>query len=253
MDDAARQIARPVRREVGQLGVDEGGEAGHHALGAVAGTLEQRRPGVERQRVRPRHLEVGAVGMELRERGAGGGAMRLARTAHRQALEEGDHRRRAAGEAAERAAVARLHRLRAVEAFAGEMLHQADEERQVRLGDALLVEREDERAGLGMQQEVRVLDALRDALHRVELADVVGREEALKLVVGDFGVDGHQELGPSVETGAGASGSLGVARAAAAMPASAAWPSGWMTPQDMMSFAASSGVMGSSMTSRAGR
>ena len=46
----------------------------------------------------------------------------------------------------------------------GKMLHQPEEERQVGLRHPLLVERQDEGAGLRPEQEVGVLDALRDAL-----------------------------------------------------------------------------------------
>ena len=44
------------------------------------------------------------------------------------------------------------------------MLHQREEVGQVLAGDALLVEREDVRATLGVDEVVGVLDALGDAL-----------------------------------------------------------------------------------------
>jgi hypothetical protein len=53
------------------------------------------------------------------------------------------------------------------------MRHQAEKERQVAFGDALLVERQDEISRRGVQQEVGVLDALGDALVGQEFADVV--------------------------------------------------------------------------------
>ena len=83
-------------------------------------------------------------------------------------------RRRPAGNAAESLAVAAVHRQRAADAARRQVLHQAEEERQIGFRDALLVERQDVGAGLGAEQEVRVLDALRDALEGQEVAEIVG-------------------------------------------------------------------------------
>ena len=73
------------------------------------------------------------------------------------------------------------------------MLHQAEEERQVALGDAPLVERQDEVAGAGMDQKIRVLDAFGDALVGQQLADVVAGEEAGEVFRRDIGVNRHKE------------------------------------------------------------
>ena len=54
----------------------------------------------------------------------------------------------------------------------------AEEERQVACGDALLVERQDEIAGAGVDQEIGILDALGDALVGQQLAEVVAGEKA---------------------------------------------------------------------------
>ena len=53
------------------------------------------------------------------------------------------------------------------------MRHQAEEERQIVPRDALLIQRQDEGAGRGVQQEVGILDALGDALVGQQFADVV--------------------------------------------------------------------------------
>ena len=74
----------------------------------------------------------------------------------------------------------------------GQMRHQAEEERQVAFGDALLIQRQDEIAGTGVQQEVGILDALGDALVGQQFADVVTLQKLRKLVGGDVGVDRHQ-------------------------------------------------------------
>jgi len=73
----------------------------------------------------------------------------------------------------------------------GQMFHQAEKERQVRLVHALLVEREDEGAFLRAQQIVGVFDALGDALQREHGAEIVGGQKLRQILVRDFGIDGH--------------------------------------------------------------
>ena len=68
-----------------------------------------------------------------------------------------------------------------------------EEERQVAFGDALLIQRQDEIAGRGVQQEVGILDALGDALVGQQFADVVMAKEFRKLVGGDVGVNRHRD------------------------------------------------------------
>ena len=106
-------------------------------------------------------------------------------------VEEGDDRRRAACEFAERFAGAIAHRLRTGDAAFGQMLHQPDEERQIGGPDPLFVEREDVLASRGAQQEIGVLDALGDPLERNDVADFVQREEVAQRLIRDFGVDSH--------------------------------------------------------------
>ena len=68
------------------------------------------------------------------------------------------------------------------------------EERQIALGDAPLIEREDEIAAAGVNQKIRILDALGDALIGKELADVVAGEEGAEVFRRDIGVDSHENL-----------------------------------------------------------
>ena len=93
-------------------------------------------------------------------------------------------RGRASGELAQRPPLAVVHRQRAIDAARRKVLHQAEEEGQVVRRHALLVERQDEAARLGVHEIVRVLDALGDALAGEQRADVVAGDEGVKLFVG---------------------------------------------------------------------
>ncbi len=70
----------------------------------------------------------------------------------------------------------------------------AEKERQIALGDAPLVERQDEIAAAGMDQKIRILDALGDALVGQQLADVVAGEKAREVFRRDIGIDRHESL-----------------------------------------------------------
>ena len=110
------------------------------------------------------------------------------------AVEERHPRGRPARQRAEGHAVPISDGPRTIEPPRRQMVHQPDEERQVACLDALLVERQDEPATLGMEDEIGVLDALRDPLAREEAADIVARKEARELVGRDVGVNGHALL-----------------------------------------------------------
>src|SRR5262249_20233183 len=99
-----------------------------------------------------------------------------------------------------------LHRLRAGDAARMQMLHQAEKERQVLGGDPALVEREDEIAPAGMDQEVGVLDPLRDALVGEQLAHVVPGDKGRAALRRDVGVDGHAYSAASVSLSTRGSG-----------------------------------------------
>src|SRR4029077_3530130 len=72
-----------------------------------------------------------------------------------------------------------------------EMLHQREEKRQILGRHPLLIECEDVVAARGVDQEVRVLHALRDALVRQELAEIVLAQEIGQILRRDIGVNGH--------------------------------------------------------------
>ena len=119
------------------------------------------------------------------------GAVRHARTAQPHAFEEGDDRRRPPCQLPERRAVAVFDRQRADDAGCCQVLHQRDEEGQIARVDTLLVERQDEGAGRGLHEEVRVLDALGDALAGFQLAEIVVGQEGDEFVGSDIGIDRH--------------------------------------------------------------
>ena len=71
-----------------------------------------------------------------------------------------------------------------------EVVHEADIERQVAARN-VLEEREDVLARRRREEVVGVLDALRDAFERLELAQGVALEERARLGVGNGGEDRH--------------------------------------------------------------
>src|ERR1019366_5890984 len=84
-----------------------------------------------------------------------------------------------------------LHRLRTIDAVAGQMRHQAEKERQVGFRNALLIQRQDEVSRAGMQQKIGILDALGDAPVGHQFADLVITQEFRKLVGGGVGGGRH--------------------------------------------------------------
>ena len=107
------------------------------------------------------------------------------------AVEEGDHGGRPAGDLAQHLSAFVLHRLRAGDAARVQMLHQRQKERQILGRDTLLVKREDEIAAAGMNEKIRILDALGNALIGEQLPDVVTGEKGSKVFRHHVGVDGH--------------------------------------------------------------
>ena len=107
VDDALRQVGRPVRLLVGKLLLDDGGKARRDLVGAGAEALEQRPPAGHRECIGAAQLEVGRGQMHARHHLADGRAVAHLRPAHPQALEEGDERGRPAGQRAQRLAARR--------------------------------------------------------------------------------------------------------------------------------------------------
>jgi hypothetical protein len=69
------------------------------------------------------------------------------------------------------------------------MLHQREKERHVTGGNPLLIERENEVAALGVNQEIGILDALGDALVGQQRAEIVAGQKAREIVGADVGID----------------------------------------------------------------
>src|SRR5262249_16262122 len=175
---ALGQIARPAPLEFRELGREHVGQSPPHAVRLLLlRRLVERTPSRDRQCVLAAKRKIRAGEMQLRKSRTERSAMSGARPPDAHAAEKRDDGGRPAGELAEHAALAILHRLRAIEPARGEMLHQSEKERQIVARDPLLIEREDEIAAAGVQQEVRVLDALGNALVGQKLAEVVASEE----------------------------------------------------------------------------
>src|SRR3546814_3769347 len=110
-----------------------------------------------------------------------------------QPAEKADRCGRAAAETVQRKPVTAVVVRRTWDAGGGEMVHQAEEERQVAGSNALLVQRQNEGAAVGFEKEVAVLDALGDALARDDRSDVVLGDERFEFLVGNFRIDGNGE------------------------------------------------------------
>ncbi len=160
------------------------------------GRARERLPAGKRERVLPVQFEVVAGQMQLRERAAHRRAMRHVRPAHRYAFEESDHGRRPAGDLGERGAHPVFDRLRAIDPARSQVLHQSEEERQLRLRHPLLIERQDEISGAGVQEIVGVLHAFGDPLAGEQRAEIVAREELRQFLFADVGIDGHVPTPP---------------------------------------------------------
>ena len=179
MDHAGRQVlaASSSRRNRAR----PASSLAERLVDVAARAVEQWPPAGDRQRVGPLERKVAAGQMQRRP-----APRRPARNAAR-SMRRGDRPCRnvviAAGLPAQRAhrvAVAAMDRLRAVDAARREMIHQAEEERQVLGVDALLVEREEVLAARRGQQVVGVLDTLGDALEGHRLRRCRIRRERLR-------------------------------------------------------------------------
>ena len=191
MDDTGGQRSRPGLFEMRQFVCDHHRKARQDTIGARFGGLEQRRPAGDGERIRPLDLEIAARAVQLRQHFADLRAMLHARPAHRHAIEESDDDRRPSGETAQRRAAPIVNRQRTIDAAPRQMLHQAEKERQVGFDDTAFIEGENEKARFAMEQVVRILDALGNALARQQAAKLVALEEDREVLVGYFSIDGH--------------------------------------------------------------
>ncbi len=105
----------------------------------------QRPPAGDRQRIRPLELEVTAGQVKGGQRLADLAAVAEQHAARPQPLQEGRDGGGPSGQRTQRLAVAAMDRPRASDAAGSEMVHQAEEERQVLRIDALFVERDEVR------------------------------------------------------------------------------------------------------------
>ena len=157
------QVRRPVAMQRLKLPPGPFRETGGNAIRLRLGLRKKRLPAIQRQRIRSGHREVAAIEVQLRQGRSESRAMLRARPTNSESVEKGEQGSGPAGKSPKRFRTTVLDRKRAVQAFGGEMLHQAEKERQVGLVHPLLVEREDKRALRGVEIIVGVLDAFGDA------------------------------------------------------------------------------------------
>ncbi len=156
-----------------------------------AAARRQRAPAGGAERVRADGGEVGGRGMESAERGTGSVGVARGRPGHRDAADELDQARRTTGQLLQQVPRAVRDRPRHRQAGVGAMRHQGEKIGQVGRLDPLLVERQDEAAAGRIDQVVRVLDALGDALAGHRGTDIVARQERRQAGGVDVGVDRH--------------------------------------------------------------
>ena len=169
MDDAARQVRRPDRCERSRARPRVSSREARRDL--VGARFARRRTAAASRRSTARWRGAAQSPRPPRCMRASASptarAMARRRPAQPHAVEKGDDRGGAAGQPPERRAVARSRTgCGQLTPRARQMLHQAEEERQVVLVHALFVERQDEWPASRAQQVVGVLDALGDALER---------------------------------------------------------------------------------------
>src|SRR5262249_53718391 len=136
-------------------------------------------PGRDRRRIVAAHRKSGAGKVKPRQRLAERAAMRRARAANPHTLEECHDCCRPAGQFAEHFSGTVFHRLRTIDPAAGEMFHEPKKKRQIALGYTPLIEREDEMAALGVNQEIRIFDAFGKPLEGRKRAEVVAGKESV--------------------------------------------------------------------------
>ncbi len=146
MDDAGRQVLRPVggRGNRARRGSRAAGPARPRRRAPRTCPRARRQPSTDSAFGRFSSKPSPATCISAK-RLADLAAMFCLRLSQPHAFEKGNERGRAAGKRAEQRAVLARQRQRAGQAAGGEMLHQAEEERQVVLFDALFVERQDQR------------------------------------------------------------------------------------------------------------
>jgi hypothetical protein len=191
VDHPFRQARWPSGSQPAQVAVDRRREAGLQRFGRAAQRFEHPGPGGAAEIVGAAAREAGAGRVQPGEPRARLAAMGRARAAHREPAQEGDDRRRLAAQGAQQPARAVADGRRARKPAPGQVLHEAEKERQVVRPHLPLVDGEDIAVAVGLEQEVGVLHPLGDALERERHADVVAGQEGLQFGVADVGVDRH--------------------------------------------------------------
>src|SRR5260221_505038 len=157
-------ILRPMLFQIGQFAGDDMRQSRVDFIGPRLGGIDQFVPAGQRQIIGARNREITALEMQIGKRRSQLLTMPLGWPPWPDAVEEADENRRAAAKLMQGLAIARLDRGRAAEAFDRQMLHEAEEERQILARDALLIERQDKIAACRLQQVIAVFDTFGNSL-----------------------------------------------------------------------------------------
>src|SRR5690606_6099823 len=201
MDHALRQIGGPVLLQKIQISFRLADKTRFHPIGTFTRKIPQRPPVGKGQAISATQREISASQMHMGKSFADSFAMLDRWAAHPHAFEKSNDRSRPSGELADCRAVATDHRLRTFKPAAGQMLHQAEKERQVFPIGALFIKRQDERARSRVQKIIGVLHPFRDAFVRCQCADIILLQEEAKLDFIDIRIDGHAAYFPCMILG----------------------------------------------------
>src|SRR5215510_657658 len=139
MDHALRKLSRPGFLQHFEFCCYLGAKSLPYAVASALRMFVQWPPTLDRQRVFPLRPEVGPGEMQMRQCLANSRAVVRTWPPDPQSVEKRDDRGRPSGDLVKEATVLVLYRLRTGDATIRQMLHQAQEKRQIAFSDPLFV------------------------------------------------------------------------------------------------------------------
>src|SRR5262245_14793014 len=191
MDHARGQVGRPMAGEMLEFLLDGGAQTWRNLIGMLLEAGVKRMPARRPKRIGAAEGKILTGEMHARHGLADGGAMHHLWAADPDALKKCDQGGRPAGKPPQALTLGIANRRRAADPGVGEVLHQAEEKRQILGGHPLFVEGKEKGTRFGVEQVVGVLNTLGDALEGKQRANLVAGDEPGELLVGDFSVDSH--------------------------------------------------------------